>query len=228
MNKLLTTIAAVSITAISFTSANSAEFRLGLMLSADGSYGVAEETLKDSGRKTEEHAVMVDSSSSGFAEVAFENLMGITVGLEVTTQAIELEKETRVIRAEGGTDAGADSGTQDIQASVEDYYVMYVAIPLGSTGAYAKLGLAQAELQTKETLATGSSYANVDMEGTQLGMGYLGTLGERGFYKLETTYTEFDKMGLNGSEAGATAAAFNKIDAQITGVSARVAFGVRF
>jgi hypothetical protein len=66
------------------------------------------------------------------------------------------------------------------------------------------------------------------MEGTQLGMGYLGTLGERGFYKLETTYTEFDKMGLNGSEAGATAAAFNKIDAQITGVSARVAFGVRF
>ena len=228
MNKLLTTIAAVSITAISFTSANSAEFRLGLLLSADGSYGVAEETLKDSGRKTEEHAVMVDSSSAGFAEVAFENLMGITVGVEVTTQAIELEKETRVIRAEGGTDAGADTGTQDIQASVEDYYVMYVAIPLGSTGAYAKLGLAQAELQTKETLATGSSYANVDMEGTQLGMGYLGTLGERGFYKLETTYTEFDKMGLNGSEAGATAAAFNKIDAQITGVSARVAFGVRF
>ena len=197
MNKLLTTIAAVSITAISFTSANSAEFRLGLLLSADGSYGVAEETLKDSGRKTEEHAVMVDSSSAGFAEVAFENLMGITVGVEVTTQAIELEKETRVIRAEGGTDAGADTGTQDIQASVEDYYVMYVAIPLGSTGAYAKLGLAQAELQTKETLATGSSYANVDMEGTQLGMGYLGTLGERGFYKLETTYTEFDKMGLD-------------------------------
>jgi hypothetical protein len=227
MNKLLTSIAALSIASMSFSAVNS-EIRVGVVANMAADYGVAEETLKDSGRKTEEHAVLAHSYGSIFAEFSIEQAMGLTLGVEYAAESIDLEQETRSIRAEGGADAGADSGDQLIDASVEDITTIYVALPIGTSGAYVRAGYVMAELQTKETLTTGSTYANVDMEGTTVGAGYMGTIGDRGFYKLEGTYTEYDKMGLNGSQAGSAAGNFNKIDAQISGVAARLAVGVRF
>lgn len=227
MNKLLTSIAALSIASMSFSAVNS-EIRLGVVANMAADYGVAEETLKDSGRKTEEHAVLAHSFASIFAEISIEQAMGLTFGVEYAAETIDLEKETRGIRAEGGADAGADSGNQVIDASVEDITTLYVAMPLGASGAYIRAGYVMADLRTTETLTTGSTYADVNMDGTQVGAGYMGTIGDRGFYKLEGTYTEFDKMSLNGTEVGSAATNFNKIDAQISGVAARLAVGVRF
>ena len=115
MNKLLTSIAALSIASMSFSAVNS-EIRLGVVANMAADYGVAEETLKDSGRKTEEHAVLAHSFASIFAEISIEQAMGLTFGVEYAAETIDLEKETRGIRAEGGADAGADSGNQVIDA----------------------------------------------------------------------------------------------------------------
>ena len=208
---------------MSFNVASAVEMRLGVLGNMAADFGEAKETLKDSGQISKETAVLAHSYASVFAEVALDQAAGLTFGVEYAPETIELEKETRVIPT-GRT----DSGSQIIDAEVEDLLTAYVALPIGETGAYVRLGYLQATLNTQETLATGSTYANVDIEGTQLGAGYMGEIGDNLFYKLEGVYNEWDNMALNGSEEGGTSGSFNKIDADITGVAARLAVGFRF
>ena len=208
---------------MSFNVASAVEMRLGVLGNMAADFGEAKETLKDSGQISKETAVLAHSYASVFAEVALDQAAGLTFGVEYAPETIELEKETRVIPT-GRT----DSGSQIIDAEVEDLLTAYVALPIGETGAYVRLGYLQATLNTQETLATGSTYANVDIEGTQLGAGYMGEIGDNLFYKLEGVYNEWDNMALNGSEEGGTSGSFNKIDANITGVAARLAVGFRF
>mgnify|MGYP001211423619 FL=1 len=223
MKKLISVIAGSFLAIMSFNVASAVEMRLGVLGNMAADFGEAKETLKDSGQISKETAVLAHSYASVFAEVALDQAAGLTFGVEYAPETIELEKETRVIPA-GRT----DSGSQIIDAEVEDLLTAYVALPIGETGAYVRLGYLQATLNTQETLATGSTYANVDIEGTQLGAGYMGEIGDNLFYKLEGVYNEWDNMALNGSEEGGTSGSFNKIDANITGVAARLAVGFRF
>jgi len=223
MKKLISVIAGSFLAIMSFNVASAVEMRLGVLGNMAADFGEAKETLKDSNRTTKETAVLAHSYASVFAEVALDQAAGLTFGVEYAPETIELEKETRVIPT-GRT----DSGSQIIDAEVEDLLTAYVALPIGETGAYVRLGYLQATLNTQETLATGSTYANVDIEGTQLGAGYMGEIGDNLFYKLEGVYNEWDNMALNGSEEGGTSGSFNKIDADITGVAARLAVGFRF
>ena len=223
MKKLISVIAGSFLAIMSFNVASAVEMRLGVLGNMAADFGEAKETLKDSGQISKETAVLAHSYASVFAEVAVDQAAGLTFGVEYAPETIELEKETRVIPT-GRT----DSGSQIIDAEVEDLLTAYVALPIGETGAYVRLGYLQATLNTQETLATGSTYANVDIEGTQLGAGYMGEIGDNLFYKLEGVYNEWDNMALNGSEEGGTSGSFNKIDADITGVAARVAVGFRF
>lgn len=228
MNKLMTTVAAISLAAMT-VSANSGEFRVGAIVNGAADYATATETRKDSGNRTTEEAVLAHSYASVFAEFAIDAGNGIAFGVEYAPEGIELETETRVLvglsRLGGGSN---DEGTQKIDAAVKDFMTAYVSVPFGSTGAYARLGYMTATLDTKETLVTGSTYSNVDMTGTQLGLGYMGKIGERAFYRLEGNYNAWDDMAVNGSEAGGTTTSFNKIDAKITGASARLAVGFAF
>tara|TARA_B100001121_G_scaffold48538_2_gene41927 strand:- start:1380 stop:2051 length:672 start_codon:yes stop_codon:yes gene_type:complete len=223
MKKLISVIAGSFLAIMSFNVASAVEMRLGVLGNMAADFGEAKETLKDSGQISKETAVLAHSYASVFAEVALDQAAGLTFGVEYAPETIELEKETRVIPT-GRT----DSGSQIIDAEVEDLLTAYVALPIGETGAYVRLGYLQATLNTQETLATGSTYANVDIEGTQLGAGYMGEIGDNLFYKLEGVYNEWDNMALNGSEEGGTSGSFNKIDADITGVAARLAVGFRF
>jgi len=224
MNKLLTTVAASLVATLSFTAVNSGEFRAGVAMVGAGDYATATETRKDSLNKSKQEAVLAHSYGVLFGEFAMDAAGGLTLGFEYAPETIQLETETRNIRPS----ATGDSGSQVIAAEVEDIMTAYVSLPIGGTGAYAKVGYSMATLNTKETLATGSTYGNVDMTGTQLGLGYHGEIGDKAFYKLEGNYSAWDDIAVNGSEVGGTSGSFNKIEAKITGVSARLAVGLRF
>ena len=229
MNKLISAFAGAILAVMSLMSVSSAEVRLGLVGNMAADFGEAKETLKDSNRTTKETAVLAHSYASLFAEFSIEQAGGLTIGVEYAPETIELEKETRVIRP--STDAGAsDSGSQIIDAEVEDLATIYASMPIGQTGAYVKAGYMMATMNTKETLATGSTYGNVDMEGLTFGAGYMGDLGNSGlFYKVEGVYNTWDNIAVNGSEEGAAASgSYNKIDATITGVAARLGLGYKF
>ena len=222
MKKLISIIAGSILAMMSFT-ISQAEIRLGVIGNVAADFGEAKETLKDSGQISKETAVLAHSYASLFGEISVDQAAGLTIGIEYAPDTIALEKETREIPT-GRT----DSGNQVIDAEVEDLYTVYVSLPFGESGMYARAGYMSATMNTIETLATGSTYGNVDIEGTQLGLGYHGDLGDNMFFKAEGVYNSWDDIAINGSEEGGTSGSFNKIDATITGVAARLAVGVRF
>ena len=237
MNKLKTILVSSAIVAMSFSSiANSIEFRAGLTANATAYYGNVEVTLKDNGRKTSEEAIAAFNYASGFAEVGFGEVYGITFGAEYVPDAISLTSATRVWDCSTATSDGVacvtgqdtKGGIQSIQADVTDLVTGYVAIPLMSTGLSVKIGLMQGSLETKETLATGSSYKDEDLAGKTVGMFYDGDLGEHAFYRVEAAYIEFDDISATGSEVGGTAGTFNKSVAELGGVKAALSIGARF
>ena len=237
MNKLTTIIASTAIAMLSFAStANSIEYKVGITGQATAVYGNVTETLKDSGRTSSEEALGAFSYASGFAEVSLESAMGLTVGLEYTPDLMEFPTADRVIST-GALDAGGantavtgeSSGTQTIKASVEEMLTMYVAMPIMGSGLHVKVGLSQATLQTEESLATGSTYKDVDLDGTSVGMYYDGDIGDMAFYRVEGSYTEYSDIKVTGSEEGvASSGSFNTITAELGGVAAKLSLGLRF
>ena len=243
MNKLKTLVASVVVATLSFGAANSVELRAGLTGQSTAYYASVEETLKDSGKKSSEDALATFSYMSLFGEVAFDSAMGISLGLEYSPDSITINKADRVIvestegldegqttaalAANGGT-MNNDSGTQDIQAAVKDLTLIYVGIPVMETGLTIKAGYHMSTLQTKETLVTGTTYKDEDLEGYSVGLYYDGAISDNLFYRLEGAYQTFEDIKLTGSESGADAASFNTIKAQLGGVAAKASIGFKF
>ena len=235
MNKLKTILVSGIVAAMSFSSiANSIEFRAGLTANASAYYGNVQETLKDSGRKTSEEALAAFDYMSGFAEISFDEAYGITFGAEYVPDAISLSTADRTIQCKVYTNAAcvvgedAKGGIQAVQADITDLVTGYVAIPVMSTGLSVKIGIMQGSLETKEVLATGSTYKDEDIGGTTVGMFYDGGLGEHAFYRVEAAYIEFDDISATGSEVGGTTGSFNKVVAEMGGVKASLSIGARF
>jgi hypothetical protein len=232
MNKLLTMIMSFIFVATAFTSANSVEVRIGATAQGAAFYGNADEVLKDSGHKSSEEVIAAFNYGSAFAEVAFDEVYGVTLGMEYTPESINIDKHTRTVRDSTlpglAAQTGNDTGDQVLEAVVEDLITLYVAVPIMDSGLYAKVGYIQASLQTKEVLATGSTYKDVDLAGMEYGVGYMGDITDKVFFKVEGMFIDFDDISASGSQVGGTALSFNKISAELGGIAAKASIGVRF
>ena len=237
MNKLKTLVASVVVATLSFGAANSIELRAGLTGQSTAYYASVRETLKDSGRKSSEDALAAFSYMSVFGEVAFDSAMGISVGIEFSPDSITIDKADRTIFnptgiiAEGNSATAlndAEGGIQDIQAQVKDLTLVYVGIPVMDSGLTLKAGYHMSTLQTKETLATGSTYKDEDLEGMSIGVYYDGAISDNLFYRVEGAYQEFEDIKVTGSEEGGTSGSFNTIAAQLGGVAAKASIGFKF
>ena len=222
LNKILAMLGALLM--LTVTAANSMEFKVGLSANTMGAYANVEEKLKDSGRISNEEAVLAAAFGSGFIEIGSDDMMGLALGVSYAPEVAELNKETRVIQPS----ATGDSGSQIIDGKIVDLASIYLSLPVGE-GAFAKIGYIQATLNTTENLATGSKYANVDMTGMMLAGGYEADLGSSGmFWRAEGQYQMWDDIRADGSESGGTAGSKNKISAEIGAVQGALSVGMRF
>ena len=222
LNKILATLGAIVM--LTVTAANSMEFKVGVSANTMGAYANVEEKLKDSGRISNEEAVLAAAFGSGFIEIGSDDMMGLALGVSYAPEVAELNKETRVIQPSGT----GDSGTQIIDGKIVDLASIYLSLPVGE-GAFAKIGYIQATLNTTENLATGSKYANVDMTGMMLAGGYEADLGSSGlFWRAEGQYQMWDDIRADGSESGGTAGSKNAITAELGAVQGAFSIGMRF
>lgn len=239
MNKLTKIVAAGLVASLSFASVgNSIELKAGISGVTSAYYGNVTETLKDSGKKSSEEAIAAFSYMSVFGEVAFDEAYGLSLGVEFTPDAVGLENADRTIKnakrvdAEGraGSTSGidADLGVQDIKADIKDLTNIYIGVPLMDTGVAIKVGYTMATLATKETLATGSSYKDMDLEGMSIGAYFDGEITDNLFYRLEGSYQEFDDIKAAGSEEGGTSGSYNSLAAELGGVAAKASLGFKF
>ena len=242
MKKINTILAAASaLLMLTVTGANSAEFKLGVSANGMAAYANAKETLKDSGRVSNEEAVLATSYASLFAEMSSDEAMGLGIGVSYAPEVVDLNKETREINTcndqTGGntgaacvdkTGSGADSGSQIVDGKIQDLLSIYLTLPVMDSGAYVKAGYIQATLITSENLASGSTYENIDLTGTTVGAGFEGSLGDMAFWRAEGNYQMWEDISATGSEAGASSGATNKITAELGSVTGSLSVGMRF
>ena len=230
MNKLNTILAAVgALLMLTVTSANSIEIKAGVSANGLAAYANAKEQMKGNTRVTNEEAVLAASFASA-VEISSEDAMGLGIGVSYAPEVVDLEKETRTIQNTSG-DAANDSGDQIIDGKIQDLLSVYLTLPVGDTGAYAKAGYIQATLITAENLATGSKYEDIDLTGMQIGGGYEGELGDMAFWRAEGTYQMWEDLSASGSEGGRVASSGlqkNKITAEVGSITGTLSVGMKF
>ena len=104
-------------------------------------------------------------------------------------------------------------------------------MPFGDQGAYIKAGVAQATIDTTETLKTGTKYGNEDVNGLMLGIGVERSSANGAFFRTELTRTDYEDVtflgSFNGNAAGDSAVR-NKVDANVDATALRISFGKSF
>jgi len=233
MKKFITAIAFVALSTVSAAAIELGMFSVTAGISQNtGVYGAtATEQGQDNsgadyaGAKNKESGVFTDSFGSQFIELGIGQW--ISVGYEHTPDSLSTP-----------TNVSREGSTLESSMSVDfnDLNTTYLKINLPIlTGAYAKWGTVETDLDIKETMGSGSTYKNVSTSGSVVGAGYSSYLGDTGFgIRFETTYLELDNVSTdNGIAKGTTTTlneqTHNRVDASnIEGLQAKVALTYTF
>ena len=192
MNKKITSTLFAILLALGFsTSAFSQGLNIGIQYHTMGFYGVGEEKpSNNAGNKDRKEAgAFTDEVFSVFAEY---DAGPVSIGIGYIPETIASPENTNVQHT---SDSDSTNLTNTAKVDINDIMTIYalVDIPLG--GAYAKLGYREATVETKESLGTGGSYNDVDVEGMSFALGYNFDTGADGFsIRIEAEAAEYDDV----------------------------------
>ena len=199
---------------ISFSHANSVEFSLG----ASGTAGFFD--MSGSETRSELGTKISETSKSDEAFIGYGSIFGevhlpfnLRFGLNhvpytlesETTQSTHSSKTTD----QGGT--GEADRAQNVQIDLKNITTAYMSI-YNDMGLFLKAGVIAGDLITNESLATGSSYGNADLEGYVFGAGYERNLDNGLFIRAEMNYTDFEDVALTSTPSGSGDSHTNTID----------------
>ena len=110
---------------------------------------------------------------SVFAEYAYSDK--VSVGLDYIPMSADVSDKTKSrtdteTSVTGDKDTTTTSRTQSAQAELKNHVTLYSNYML-TDAAYLKAGVAFVQLQTEESLGTGSNYGNEDIYGAVIGLG---------------------------------------------------------
>ena len=199
-----------------------ASAEVGINLGISGNLGAFQATGSETenDEKNKEDAV----GAAGWASIFLEKTLGdrISIGIDYVPSALETETSERVVQDLGAAGA-SNSRTNKIKVDFEDLTTLYLTANI-TDNLYAKAGMMQVDVITKETLGTGSAYGNTSLDGTLLGLGYNGTFANSMFVRLEGNYMSFDSASLTS-----TTNSLNKVSIDdLNGVSAKLSVGKSF
>jgi len=151
----------------------------------------------------------------------------VTIGLEYAPEAIESPENINVQRdgTTGGDYTGGSDKTNKASVEYEDITTLYANISLPQIeGSYLKLGYISMDVITTESLGTGGSYNDVDLDGILVGAGFKRT-GDNGmFVAVEVTVADMDDV-----EATNTTDSTKKVQVKdIYGATASLRIGKTF
>jgi hypothetical protein len=168
---------------------------------------------------------------------------GLRIGLSYVPYALESET-TENVRVDNCHQAdpalgvtvldacgAATAVTNKVSVDLEDLMHMYVSyhhdldLPFVSS-VFVKAGIIEADVITRDNLASGSQYGNTSLSGDFFGLGVEKNLEEQGmFVRLEGAVTQFDTIKLTNSNSENT----NTIDITgMDGATATISIGKTF
>ena len=200
-----------------FSNANA----IGVNVGISGQLGVFEATATET-EDTNDKATDSGMAVFGYGSIFIEKTLGqyLTVGIDYVPATLESET-TEKLTTDRTTSATDTAVTQNVQVDFEDLTTFYVNLNLNENF-YLKAGIAKVDVITNESLGTGSTYGNADLDGTVFGAGYNKNFDNGLFLRAEGTYQEFDGVTINGS--GDTSVTADEIN----GASAKISIGKSF
>ena len=205
-------------------SSNAIEKRIGIAAGFTSINASGTETLKDTAVKSDSDAGANAIIPSIFLELATDN--GFGLGLEHVSGSADINSKTRS-RTLDHAGTGTDSGTNKASAEIDGLTSFYVIKTFGS-GFFVKAGQTTTTVNTKEVLSSGSTYKNVDIDGTVLGLGINRTTDTGFFYRVSGEYTDYDSIKLTSGVADAVSGTSNTISADVDTVAFKLAIGKAF
>ena len=207
-------LAVLFISAISFTKAFAAEWTMGVSgalvnLQAEGS-----ET--ETGSQTAETIPASVSNTFGTASIFVEAKYDkIAIGFDYIPMDADVSDATHTRTDTETSVTGTDTATstkrvQTAAAEVTDHMTLYANYYVNDSF-YLHLGYASVDVNTNESLGTGSKYGNVSINGIQYGAGV--QLSDN--LRLEAAYTDYDNVSITSSVARTGVTTNNKISADL-------------
>jgi hypothetical protein len=228
MKKLITTFAFIALSAVSAKAIEMEMFSITAGLAANqGVFGAsALETNRNETNTVQtikkESGVFTESYGSQFIELGIGRF--ISLGYEHTPDSVSTPTNT--------TRHGA-AAEANVSVDFNDLNTTYIKINLPG-GIYAKAGSVETDLDIKEVMGSGSTYANVSTTGSMMGIGYQTFIKDTGLgLRFEGSYMELDNVttsnGVAVDGATVTNGGRNQIDAKnLEGLTGKVALTYTF
>ena len=177
------------------------------------------ETEKD--EKNKEDAV----GAAGWGSIFVEKALGerFAIGIDYVPSALESETSTLTQKDIKGVGTSSADAANKVQVDFNDLTTLYVSVNL-TDNLYAKVGHMSVDVDTNETLGTGSKYGNTSLDGTLVALGWNTGFGNNMFVRVEGNYMQFDGASLTSSTNSD-----NKIElTDLNGASAKLSVGKSF
>ena len=127
------------------------------------------------------------------------------------------------VSAAGVTPFACSGTTNKVQVDLVNLAQLYLSYHTDNF--FLKAGVMSGDLQTDESLATGSKYGDATLEGTFVGAGIERDFGTDMFVRSEVAFTQFDDIKLTATGTDNT----NTIDITgLGGINAAVSVGKTF
>jgi len=202
-------------------------FNVGAVYSGSLYYLEGEEQLKQSGNLSKGDTTETMQIPSLFLEYNTGEMAnsgdGWVWGVDIVPFETKLVEEVRSTTDMNVNQIAGDTITQNIQADLRFHTTLYVETPGKLGGFYGKLGVSTVQLDTNESLGTGSEYANEQLLGVTAGIGikrYFGNL----YAKIEGTGSKYEKVSLHSQQSDAQ----TTIEVDPSALQVRFAIGVAF
>jgi hypothetical protein len=223
MKKLLLTI----VLSIFYVSSASAD--LGVNVGVSGQAGIfAASATENEG--TTKKGNGSEHGSAGWGSIFLEGTINdkFLFGIDYVPTALETDTTETAKSPISSVAAGGaitrTTITNKVQVDFEHLTTLYAGFML-TENFYAKAGITTVDVITNESLATGSSYGDTELDGTMFGIGYHNALDNGVFFRFEGNYMTFDGATQTGTGTGAS----RKIELRnLDGVSGKLSFGKTF
>ncbi len=166
---------------------------------------------------------------SVYAEYSFGDSEVFTFGVDYIPGSADVNRKTleRTDTTADGNEAQQQDGKRTANAELSDHITYYAE--LGKmNGIYGKVGFAQVDVETKDTethAGTSGLYPDKTLDAWTYALGYKGEFGERGIFKIEGFFTDYDSYSATNN-SGKTSTKTVKADLDVVGASLRV--GIKF
>ena len=207
-----------------------AEYTMGV--SGAIAYIDASGTETEGGEQNKANADHLAPVASIFFEANDIYMPGLSFGIDYVPMTADVSDKVRkrTDTENSVTGTAAETSTtrnQSAQAELNDHLTLYANYDLNDA-IYLKLGYVNVDLETVESLATGSKYGNKNIDGILLGFGTEFDLGNNSIARLEFSHTNYKGIELTSSVARTGVSQNNAIDADLDVTQIKASFGYKF